>query len=114
MHTVKETSTQAIQFHSRAFQLAKSRPLRSSATANTQCLRARVLVASSKHYWWTAKPRSPHRAPSKAVIRCRRLSPLDRLEHRNLGCDDGPRRRECEGAGGHTAAELGSRASDQF
>ena len=36
----------------------------------------RVLVASSKRYWWTAKPRSPHRAPSKAVIRCRRLSPL--------------------------------------
>src|SRR6516165_11869989 len=25
-----------------------------------------------------------------------------------------PKRRECEGAGGHTAAELGSRASDQF
>ena len=36
----------------------------------------RVRVASSKHYWWTVKPRSPHRAPSKAVIRCRRLSPL--------------------------------------
>src|SRR5262249_22136801 len=76
VHTVKETSTQAIQFHSRAFQLAKSRPLRSSAKANTQCLRTRVLVASSKHYWWTAKPRSPHRAPSKTVIRCQPLSPL--------------------------------------
>src|SRR6516225_6495043 len=76
MHTVKETSTQAIQFHSRAFQLAKLRPPRSSAKANTQCLRARVLVASSKHYWWTAKRPSPHRAQSKPVIRCRRLSPL--------------------------------------
>src|SRR6516165_3881571 len=65
-----------MMFHSRALRLSKSRPLRSSAKANTQCLRARVLVASSKHYWWTAKPRSPHRAPSKAVIRCRRLSSL--------------------------------------
>ena len=35
-------------------------------------------------------------------------------KHRNLGRDDGPRRRECEGAGGHTAAEFGSRASGQL
>jgi hypothetical protein len=42
VHTLKETSTQAILSHSRVFQLAKSRPLRSSAKANTQCLRARA------------------------------------------------------------------------
>jgi type II secretory pathway pseudopilin PulG len=42
----EEISTQAIQSHLRAFQLAKSRPLLSSAKTNTQFRRARVLVAS--------------------------------------------------------------------
>ena len=43
---LRDTSTQATQFHSRAFPSAKSRPLRYSVKTNTQFLRARMLVAS--------------------------------------------------------------------
>jgi hypothetical protein len=42
----EDTSTQATQFHLRAFPSAKSRPLRYLVKTNTQFLRARMLVAS--------------------------------------------------------------------